>query len=63
MLDTKHTIPFVDLMDRPVVLELDSLNGDEKSLMMMFRWMLAMMVSNVSRMAEASPCTTYILLR
>lgn len=36
MLDTKHTIPMEDLMNRPVVLELDSLNGDEKSLMMMF---------------------------
>ncbi|OUM21218.1 ATP-binding protein [Butyricicoccus porcorum] len=36
MLDTPHSIPMEDLMGRPVVLELDSLNGDEKSLMMMF---------------------------
>lgn len=36
MLDTKHTIPLEDLMSKPVVLELDSLNGSEKSLMMMF---------------------------
>ena len=36
MLDTKHSIPMEELMNRPVVLELDSLNGDEKSLMMMF---------------------------
>ncbi len=36
MLDTKHTIPMDELMGRPVVLELDSLNGDEKSLLMMF---------------------------
>lgn len=36
MLDTRHSIPMEDLMQRPVVLELDSLNGDEKSLIMMF---------------------------
>lgn len=36
MLDTKYTIPMEDLMKKPVVLELDSLNGSEKSLMMMF---------------------------
>lgn len=36
MLDTKHTIPMDELMGRPVILELDSLNGDEKSLLMMF---------------------------
>lgn len=36
MLNTRHTIPMDELMKRPVVLELDSLNGDEKSLMMMF---------------------------
>lgn len=36
MLDCKHSIPMEDLMGRPVILELDSLNGDEKSLMMMF---------------------------
>ncbi len=36
MLDTPHSISMEDLMGRPVVLELDSLNGDEKSLMMMF---------------------------
>lgn len=36
MLDTKHSIPMEELMNRPIVLELDSLNGDEKSLMMMF---------------------------
>lgn len=36
MLDTRHTIPMEELMGRPVVMELDSLNGDEKALMMMF---------------------------
>ncbi len=36
MLDTVYSIPMEELMGRPVVLELDSLNGDEKSLMMMF---------------------------
>lgn len=36
MLDTKNSIPMDELMGRPVVLELDSLNGDEKSLLMMF---------------------------
>lgn len=36
MLDCRSSIPMEDLMGRPVVLELDSLNGDEKSLMMMF---------------------------
>lgn len=36
MLDTKHSIPMEELMNRPIVMELDSLNGDEKSLMMMF---------------------------
>lgn len=36
MLDTLHSIPMEELMGRPVVLELDSLNGDEKSLLMMF---------------------------
>lgn len=36
MLDTKTSIPIEDLMGRPVILELDSLNGDEKSLIMMF---------------------------
>ena len=36
MLDCRHSIPMDDLMGRPVVLELDNLNGDEKSLIMMF---------------------------
>ena len=36
MLNTQHTIPMEELMGRPVVLELDSLNSDEKSLLMMF---------------------------
>lgn len=36
MLDTKHSIPMNELMGRPIILELDSLNGDEKSLLMMF---------------------------
>lgn len=36
MLDTVHTIPMQELMNKPIVMELDSLNGDEKSLMMMF---------------------------
>ena len=36
MLDTNHTIPMEELMHKPIVMELDSLNGDEKSLMMMF---------------------------
>lgn len=36
MLNTPETIPMETLMKRPIVMELDSLNGDEKSLMMMF---------------------------
>lgn len=36
MLDTRRSIPFDELMQRPVVLELDALNGDEKALLMMF---------------------------
>ena len=36
MLNTPSTIPMEELMGKPVILELDSLNGDEKSLMMMF---------------------------
>lgn len=36
MLDTRHSIPMEDLMNAPVVMELDSLNGDEKALLMMF---------------------------
>lgn len=36
MLDCRRSIPMDDLMGRPVVLELDNLNGDEKSLIMMF---------------------------
>ena len=36
MLDTQQSIPFDDLMKRPIVMELDALNEDEKSLMMMF---------------------------
>lgn len=36
MLDTPHSIPMEELMGRPVILELDSLNGDEKTLLMMF---------------------------
>lgn len=36
MLDTPHSIPMDELMGRPLILELDSLNGDEKSLLMMF---------------------------
>lgn len=36
MLDSKQSIPFELLMQRPVVLELDALNGDEKALLMMF---------------------------
>ena len=36
MLDTKISMPMNELMRQPVVLELDSLNSDEKSLVMMF---------------------------
>ena len=36
MLDTPKSVPAEELMGRPVILELDSLNGDEKALMMMF---------------------------
>lgn len=36
MLDTPRTIPMEELMEKPIIMELDSLNGDEKSLMMMF---------------------------
>lgn len=36
MLDTQYSIPMDDLMNSPIVLELDSLNGDEKALLMMF---------------------------
>lgn len=36
MLDTKYSIPMKELMEKPVILELDSLNEDEKALMMMF---------------------------
>lgn len=36
MLNTKQSIPIDDLMRSPVILELDSLNADEKSLLMMF---------------------------
>ncbi|MCC6606682.1 MAG: ATP-binding protein [Anaerolineae bacterium] len=36
MLDTRESVPFDLLMNSPVVLELDSLNEDEKALMMMF---------------------------
>lgn len=36
MLDTQFSIPMDDLMNSPIVLELDSLNGDEKALLMMF---------------------------
>ena len=36
MLDTPKSIPIEDLMGKPVILELDSLNADEKALMMMF---------------------------
>ena len=36
MLDTTRSIPMEELMGKPVILELDSLNGDEKSLLMMF---------------------------
>lgn len=36
MLDTKNSIPIHELMESPIILELDALNGDEKSLMMMF---------------------------
>ena len=36
MLDTRYSILAEELMSRPVVLELDALNADEKALMMMF---------------------------
>lgn len=36
MLDTRQSIPFDLLMQRPVILELDALNEDEKALLMMF---------------------------
>lgn len=35
MLDTRHSIPLKELMEKPIILELDALNEDEKSLMMM----------------------------
>ena len=31
MLDTKYSIPMKELMEKPVILELDSLNEDEKA--------------------------------
>ncbi|MBR3314084.1 MAG: ATP-binding protein [Atopobiaceae bacterium] len=36
MLDCQTSVSMDDLMGKPVILELDSLNGDEKSLLMMF---------------------------
>jgi hypothetical protein len=36
MLDTPTSVPFELLMERPVILELDALNGSEKALLMMF---------------------------
>ena len=36
MLNNKHSIPHEILMNKPIIMELDSLNEDEKSLMMMF---------------------------
>jgi hypothetical protein len=36
MLNTKQSIPYEILMQRPVILELDALNENEKALMMMF---------------------------
>lgn len=36
MLDTRNSISMEELMEKPVILELDALNEDEKSLMMMF---------------------------
>ena len=36
MLDTPHSIPMEDMMNKPLILELDCLNGDEKALLMMF---------------------------
>jgi len=36
MLDTRKSIPFGWIMQHPVIFELDALNGDEKSLLMMF---------------------------
>lgn len=36
MLDTRQSIPFAWLMEKPVILELDALNESEKSLLMMF---------------------------
>ena len=51
MLDCKHTIPMEDLMGRPVILELDSLNGDEKSLMMMFLLSYVFEYCKVQRMS------------
>ena len=36
MLDTEYSIPMEELMGKPIILELDALNEDEKSLMMMF---------------------------
>lgn len=35
-LNTRHSIPFEILMQKPVILELDAFNADEKALMMMF---------------------------
>jgi len=36
MLNTRHSIPMEDLMTRPVVLELESLNDEERALVMLF---------------------------
>jgi len=36
MLNVRRSVPLVDLMERPVIMELDALNDDEKALLMMF---------------------------
>lgn len=36
MLNTRESIPMTDLMSKPTILELDSLNADDRSLMMLF---------------------------
>jgi hypothetical protein len=59
-LNTRRSIPVDMLMRRPVVLELDGLNGDEKALMMMFLLTLVREYAKATRKSGAP--LTHVLL-
>ncbi|OQX16218.1 MAG: hypothetical protein BWK76_11900 [Desulfobulbaceae bacterium A2] len=59
--NTARSVPLAELMQRPVILELDALNNDEKALMMMFVLTLVREYAKTNR-SDESPLSHVLLI-